>query len=39
MLVFVHRMPCREDDSLTANDLSKVIKHVSLHKKTWIQDD
>lgn len=24
MLVYVHRMPCREDDSVTANDLSKV---------------
>lgn len=38
MLAFVHRMPCREDDSSTANDLSKVLKHVSLHK-TWIKDD
>lgn len=28
MLAFVHRMPCREDDSLTANDLSKVWRHV-----------
>lgn len=30
MLAFVHRMPCREDDSLTAKDLSKVsrkLKH------------
>lgn len=30
MLAFVHRMPCREDDSSTAKDLSKVrrkIKH------------
>lgn len=24
MLAFVHRMPCREDDSSTAKDLSKV---------------
>ena len=24
MLVYVHRMPCREDDSVTAKDLSKV---------------
>lgn len=24
MLAFVHRLPCREDDSLTAKDLSKV---------------
>lgn len=32
MLAFVHRMPCREDDSSTANDLSKVLQHVSLHE-------
>lgn len=32
MLAFVHRMPCREDDSSTANDLSKVLQHASLHK-------
>ncbi|XP_029685015.1 ARF GTPase-activating protein GIT2a isoform X7 [Takifugu rubripes] len=25
MLAFVHRMPCREDDSSTANDLSKQL--------------
>ncbi|XP_031165145.1 ARF GTPase-activating protein GIT2a isoform X12 [Sander lucioperca] len=25
MLAFVHRMPCREDDSLTAKDLSKQL--------------
>uniref|UniRef100_A0AAQ4RQW5 GIT ArfGAP 2 n=1 Tax=Gasterosteus aculeatus aculeatus TaxID=481459 RepID=A0AAQ4RQW5_GASAC len=25
MLVYVHRMPCREDDSVTANDLSKQL--------------
>lgn len=24
MLAFVHRMPCRDDDSSTAKDLSKV---------------
>lgn len=24
MLAYVHRMPCREDDSVTAKDLSKV---------------
>lgn len=24
MLAFVHRLPCREDDSVTAKDLSKV---------------
>ena len=24
MLAFVHRMPCRDDDSFTAKDLSKV---------------
>lgn len=37
MLAFVHRMPCREDDSSTTNDLSKVLKHVSL-RKTWVKD-
>lgn len=24
MLAFVHRLPCRDDDSVTAKDLSKV---------------
>lgn len=24
MLAFVHRLPCREDDSVAAKDLSKV---------------
>lgn len=24
MLAFVHRLPCRDDDSMTAKDLSKV---------------
>lgn len=37
MLAFVHRMPCREDDSSTANDLSKVLRHVSLHK-IWVKN-
>lgn len=35
MLAFVHRMPCREDDSSTANDLSKVLQHVSLHETSF----
>lgn len=29
MLAFVHRMPCREDDSLTAKDLSKVSRTIT----------
>lgn len=32
MLAFVHRMPCREDDSSTSNDLSKVFNNGSLYK-------
>lgn len=28
MLAFVHRMPCREDDSSTAKDLSKVRRKI-----------
>lgn len=28
MLAYVHRMPCREDDSVTAKDLSKVVARV-----------
>lgn len=28
MLAYVHRMPCREDDSVTAKDLSKVGAYV-----------
>uniref|UniRef100_A0A8C3LLD6 GIT ArfGAP 2 n=1 Tax=Chrysolophus pictus TaxID=9089 RepID=A0A8C3LLD6_CHRPC len=28
MLAFVHRLPCREDDSVTAKDLSKVSLHL-----------
>lgn len=31
MLVFVHRIPCREDDSSTAKDLSKV------RRNGWVQ--
>lgn len=30
MLAFVHRMPCREDDSSTAKDLSKVRRRTKL---------
>lgn len=30
MLAFVHRMPCREDDSSTAKDLSKVRRKIKL---------
>ncbi|TRY56307.1 hypothetical protein DNTS_031849 [Danionella cerebrum] len=31
MLAFVHRMPCREDDSVTAKDLSKEKGNTPLH--------
>ncbi|KAG2471373.1 GIT2 protein, partial [Polypterus senegalus] len=31
MLAYVHRMPCREDDSITAKDLSKEKGNTPLH--------
>ncbi|KAM9822097.1 ARF GTPase-activating protein GIT2a isoform 13-T13 [Syngnathus typhle] len=33
MLAFVHRMPCREDDSSTAKDLSKVRRNTAAAHK------
>lgn len=35
MLAFVHRMPCREDDSTTAKDLSKVVKKIVCSQWLW----
>ena len=32
MLAFVHRMPCREDDSSTAKDLSKVRRRTAARR-------
>lgn len=35
MLAFVHRMPCREDDSSTAKDLSKVRRKLTYFWLTY----
>lgn len=45
MLAFVHRMPCREDDSVTAKDLSKVRillnknERTGLDKNLWDENE
>lgn len=36
MLAYVHRMPCREDDSVTAKDLSKVSKTLYMNGLAWL---